>query len=122
MVVLLVDPFFVDCIIFHQHLSTDSSASFTISMASRDAFGGFTLAAFSAKNIPVVVAVMISQSLMESSMFFFPSKLLNLLYIFLKHMTSFWWLILFFMGLFFIFSLRSVICKKYTNTNGKDSK
>ena len=46
-----------------------------ISMASRDAFGGFTFAAFSAKNIPVVVAVMISLSLIESSMFFFQSKL-----------------------------------------------
>ena len=33
-------------------------------------------AAFSAKNIPVVVAVMISPSLIESSMFFFQSKLL----------------------------------------------
>ena len=30
-----------------------------ISMASRDAFGDFTFAAFSAKNIPVVVAVFI---------------------------------------------------------------
>ena len=37
-------------------------------------------------------------------------------------MTSFWWLILFFIDLFFICSLRSVICKKYANANGKDSK
>ena len=47
-----------------------------ISMASRDAFGSLTFAAFSAKNIPVVVAVIISPSLIESSMFFFQSKLL----------------------------------------------
>ena len=37
-------------------------------------------------------------------------------------MTSLWWLILFFIGGFFIFSLESVISKKYTNTNGKDGK
>ena len=37
-------------------------------------------------------------------------------------MTSFWWLILFFINLFVICSLRSVICKKYTNGYGKDSK
>ena len=51
---------------------------------------GFTLAAFSAKNIPVVVAVMIISSLIESSMIFFQSKLLILLHIFLKHIASFW--------------------------------
>ena len=33
-------------------------------------------------------------------------------------MTSFWWLILFFIDLLFIFR----ICKKYTNTDGKDRK
>ena len=37
-------------------------------------------------------------------------------------MTSFWWLILFFIDLFFICSLGSVICKKYENPHGKDSK
>ena len=78
-------------------------------------------AVFSAK-ILVVVAVMIILSLIESSVFFFQSKLLILLCIFLKYMTSFWRLILFFIDLFFIRSLRSVICKKYTNANGKDSK
>ena len=41
-----------------------------------------------AKNILVVI--MIIPSSIESSMFFFQSKLLSLLYIFLKHMTSFW--------------------------------
>ena len=35
-----------------------------------------SLAAFNAKDIPVVVAVMISPSLIESSRFFFQSKLL----------------------------------------------
>ena len=35
-------------------------------------------------------------------------------------MTSFWWLILFFIDKFF--RLKSVICKKYANTNGKDTK
>ena len=38
----------------------------------------------------------------------------------LKHMTSLWWMILFFIGLFFIFR-ESVVCKKYTNANGKYS-
>ena len=37
-------------------------------------------------------------------------------------MTSFWWLILFSVNEFFVFRLESVKCKKYTNTNGKDSK
>ena len=92
-----------------------------IFMASRDAFGGFTFSTFSVENIPVFVAVMISPILMDSSVFFFQSKLL-IYCIGLKHMTSFWWLILFFVGLFLIFSLGIVICKKYTNTNGKDSK
>ena len=95
-----------------------------ISIASRDAFcgGGFTFAVFIAKNIPVFVAVTIISSLIESSVLFFQSKIIILLYIFLKHITLFWWLILFFTDLFFICSLRSVICKKYTNANGKNSK
>ena len=51
-----------------------------------------------------------------------PIKTTHLLYIFLKHMTSFWWFILFFfLSLFFMFSLGSVICKKYTNTDGNVS-
>ena len=54
-------------------------------------------------------------------LFLFQSKLLILLYIFLMDMMSFWWLILFFIDLFFICSLRSFICKKYANANGKDS-
>ena len=52
-----------------------------ISMASRDAFGSFTFAAFNAKNIPVVSAFMISPSLIESSMFFFQLKLLFIVYL-----------------------------------------
>ena len=48
-----------------------SPASFMTSMASMDAFGGFTFASFSAENIAVVVAVMINPSLIESSTFFF---------------------------------------------------
>ena len=51
-----------------------------ISMASRYAFGSFTFAAFSAKNIPVVAAIMISLSLIESSIYFFPIKTSHLLY------------------------------------------
>ena len=86
-------------------------------MASRDAFGGFRFAAFSAKNIPVVVVVMISPSLIESSMFFFQSKLL-IHCIFLKHITSFWFNRLFMDD----FSCLLVIRKKYTNAYGKDSK
>lgn len=37
-----------------------------ISIGSRDGFSGFTFAAFSVKNIPVVVAVMIFPSLIKS--------------------------------------------------------
>ena len=37
-------------------------------------------------------------------------------------MTSFWWLILFFVDLFLICSLGSVICKNYANANGKGRK
>ena len=65
---------------------------------------------------------MINRSLIESSIFFFPVKTSHLLYIFLKHVTSFWWLALFFIDGFFIFSLGSVICKKYTKAKCKDSK
>ena len=73
-------------------------------------------AAFSAKNIPVVVSVMIIPSLIESSMLFNHSFIVY----FLKHITSFWWFILIFIDLFFIWSLRNVIFKKYANANGKD--
>ena len=50
--------------------------SLMISIASRDTFGGFTFAAFSTKNIPVTVGVVISPTLIEPSMFFFQLKLL----------------------------------------------
>ena len=51
-----------------------------IFMASRDAFGGFAFSAFfGAKYISVVVAVMISPSLIVSSMLFFPIKTSHLL-------------------------------------------
>ena len=66
-----------------------------------------------------MVIVMINPSLIESSIFL-PVKTSHLLYILLLHMTSFWWLILFFTDE--IFRLESVLCKKYTNINGKDSK
>ena len=55
-----------------------------ISMASSDAFGGFTFAAFSAKNIPVVVTFMINPSLIESSMVFFPIKATHFIVYFSK--------------------------------------
>ena len=168
-----------------------------IPMASRYAFGGFTFTAFNRKHPAVVVKVMTSPSLMESSTFFFlnqsysfhcigfliigsknylfhtgkdnnhannvdvnnalccptsivlrpkniptvveatvimssPSSIGFLMFfcqsqsliycIDLKHLTSFWWLILFFIDEIFVFRLKSVIFKKYTNTNGKDSK
>ena len=57
-------------------------------------------------------------------MFSWQSQLLiYCIYFLLKHMTSFLFLLMLscrvIIGLFFIFSL---ICKKYTNTNGKDCK
>ena len=98
-----------------------------ISIASRDGFCVFMFAAFSPNNILVVVVVMIIPSLIESSLFFFPIRTTHLLYkVFsssdLKHIRSFWWLLLFFIDLFFICSLGSVTCKKYANVYGKDSK
>ena len=105
-VALLVNPFFVNCIIFHQYPSINYTSKFHNIQASRDAFGSFTFVSFSAKNILVVVAVMIVPSMIECSMFFFQSKLLVLLYIFLKYMTSLGWLILFFIGKFCIFRLK----------------
>ena len=55
-----------------------------ISIAPRDVFGSFTFAAFTVKNIPVVVAVMIIPSLIESSMFFFQSEPLSFIEYFSK--------------------------------------
>ena len=43
-------------------------------MASKNAFPGFTFPWFNAKIIPTVVAVMISPSVIESSLFFFPNQ------------------------------------------------
>ena len=61
---------------------------------------------------------MISPSLIESPMFFFPVKAAHLLYIFLKHMKSFWFNRLFMDGL----SCLLAVCKIYGNANGKGSK
>ena len=52
-------------------------------VASRDAFCD-VFVAFSVKKTPVVVAVMITPSLMESWMFFFQWKLLNFIVFFSK--------------------------------------
>ena len=91
------------------------------------------------KNIPAVVAATVvmsgpspigflgavvstvDPSLIGFLMFFWQSQLTHLLYIFLKHMTLFWWLIFFFIDEFFIFSLKSIICKKYRSANGNKS-
>ena len=40
-------------------------------MASKDAFNASTFDAFSAENIPVIIAVIITPSLIDSSIFFF---------------------------------------------------
>ena len=107
--------------IFHQYPFKYSTSKFHDNHSIQRCLCRFYVCCLSAKSIPVVVAVTIP-SLIESSLFLFQSKLLILLYIFPKHITSFWWLILFFIDLFFICSLWVVICKKYTNANGKDSK
>ena len=44
--VSLVDPFFVDCIVLDKATTHYSSGKFHDIQASRDAFGGFTFAAF----------------------------------------------------------------------------
>ena len=59
-----------------------SQLSFSKSMGSRNAFGGFTFATFKAKNIAAAPMVMIHPFLRESSMFFFPVKTIHLLHIF----------------------------------------
>ena len=90
---------------------------FLMSMTSRDTFGGFMFAAFSVKSGPPVVAVIISPSLLESSMFLFHSKLLIYLFIrfFImillnsKHTASFRWFCRFYVDLFFIDGLRRLI-------------
>ena len=64
---------------------------------------------------------MINPSLIEFSTFFFQSKLL-IHCIFFKTYDVVSVADLFFIGLFFIFRMKSVVCKKYTNTGGKDSK
>ena len=74
------------------------------------------------KDITAVVTVMVDPSSVASLLFWSSQSLSYYNHFFLKHRTSFWWLILFFIDSFFIFRLKSVICKKYTNTNGKDSK
>ena len=51
-----------------------------ISIASKDAFSGFTFTAYNPWNIPVAPMVMIKPFLRESSMFFFPIKTSHLLY------------------------------------------
>ena len=93
-------------------------------MASKDVFSGFTFAAFSKKSIPVVVAVVISPYLIESSIFV-PIKTSHLFigfFNYLKHDVSFWrvysllHLVSYqvFVDFLIIYSLRIslVICKK----------
>ena len=47
-VVSLVDPFFVDCIVFDKDTTNYPTSKFHDIHCIRDAFGGFTFAAFSA--------------------------------------------------------------------------
>ena len=78
----LVDPFLVDCIILHQHSSTYSTGKFYDVHGIQRCLWRFYV--FSAKNILVVVAVMIIPSLIESSMFFFQSEPLSFIEYFSK--------------------------------------
>ena len=82
-----------------------------------DAFGGFTFAPFNTENIRFAVAVMINLSLIEFSILFFQSKI-AVYCIFFKSIWSRFDGRSFFIGEEF-FRQKSVICKKYTNTNGK---
>ena len=77
------------------------------------------------KNIPVAVAVMISPSLIESSMFFFFNLNCSLIYrvcssLYLRRTVSFQWFYRLFLDLFFIQSLRGslVIGERCTSTYG----
>ena len=77
------------------------------------------------KNIPVAVAVMISPSLIESSMFFFSNLNCSLIYrvcssLYLRRTVSFQWFYRLFLDLFFIQSLRGslVIGERCTSTYG----
>ena len=75
-VVSLVDPFFIDCVTFHEYPSTYSTAKFHDIHGIQGYLWRFTFTIFSTNNIPVVVVVMISPFLIESSMSFFQSKIL----------------------------------------------
>ena len=59
-------------------------------MKFRDIFGDFKFGAFSTKNVLVAVAVIISLSLIESSMYFFSVKIiyLRVLLSYLKYAAS----------------------------------
>ena len=95
-------------------------------MVSRDAFGGFTFAEFSAKDILVVLVVMISPSLVETSMVFSNrnySFICNFLHNhFVKSKANclilWFYMLLLFLNLFFIWDLRRylLIGKKSKNT------
>ena len=68
---LLADPFFKSSKSFADTLPYILSASFLTFISARYAFSGFMFFAFSANSLSVVVVVMISQSLIESSVFSF---------------------------------------------------
>ena len=99
-------------------------------MASSGAFGHFTFTAFSAKNIPVVVGVIISPSLIDFSMFFSNQNYSFMCSVFSPSYCKAYYSalvvegsLLFFVELFFVYSLRRflVLCKKYTSTSPKQS-
>ena len=93
-----------------------------ITMASRDGFGGFTFAAFNVKSIPVATVVTIIPSLIESSMFFFQSKLLIYCIRFFITRSKAYNVVLVYRLFMDDLSCLLVVCKKYANTNGKNSK
>ena len=121
----LVDPFIVDRIIFHQHSSTDSTSKFyVIHVIQRCLWWFYIFGRYCEKYYRVCSSC--DQSILNRVFnVFLLIKTIHLLYgtfssSDLKHKTSFWCLF----SLDFICNQRRLLLigKKYTNTNGKDSK
>ena len=118
----LFDPFFVNCIVFDKDTTHYSTSKFHDIHGIQGRFWWFYICRL------YYVEYSGRGGCYDQSIFYkvftilFLVKTSHLLYSFLKHMTSFWWLVLLFIDEFFTFSLRNVIYEKYTNTNGKHSK
>ena len=117
----LVDPFLVDCIILHQHPSTDCTSKFHDIYSIQGCLWWFYTYRFQCEKYSGGCGGY-DQSIFDRVFnVFLLIKTTHLLYRAfsssdLKHITSFW-----FNG-FFMLSCLLAVCKKYANAYGKDSK